>query len=171
MSSRVDVWDVQRAKDVKLDCGFRRQPLTEKYELGCALGEGGFGVVRIVRARDSGTEFACKTIRKRLDVPNLAAAKQQQHLDNIKREVAILRKLRGTLNVVYLEEAYEDDEDVHIVQELCRGGELFHRIGRRHYSEQTVRAAGARCRWGGGGGGSACSITPNSTSAASTASP
>jgi serine/threonine protein kinase len=162
---------VQRAKDVKLDCGFRRQPLTEKYELGCALGEGGFGVVRIVRARDSGTEFACKTIRKRLDVPNLAAAKQQQHLDNIKREVAILRKLRGTLNVVYLEEAYEDDEDVHIVQELCRGGELFHRIGRRHYSEQTVRAAGARCRWGGGGGGSACSITPNSTSAASTASP
>lgn len=140
-SSRVDVWDQQRQREISLECGFRRG-LTDKYEFGRTLGEGGFGVVRVVRSRATGAEFACKTICKRLDIPNLPHAKQQQHLDNIKREVAILRKLRGTLNVVYLEDAYEDDEDVHIVQELCRGGELFHRIGKRHYSENTVRNSG-----------------------------
>lgn len=151
MSSRVDVWDLQKAKEVSLDCGFRRG-LTEKYEIGRTLGEGGFGVVRVVRSRATGTEFACKTICKRLDVPNLPPAKQEQHVENIRREVAILRKLRGTLNVVYLEDAFEDDEDAHIVMELCRGGELFHRIGKRHYSENTVRAAVA---YGGLGAGAA----------------
>jgi serine/threonine protein kinase len=33
---------------------------------------------------------------------------------------------------------YEDDEHVHIVMELCRGGELSFAIGQRHYSERTV---------------------------------
>jgi calcium-dependent protein kinase len=111
MSSRVDVWDAGRAKDVPLDCGFRRG-LTDKFTLGPPLGEGGFGVVRVVTSKATGAQFACKSICKRLDVPNLPAGKQLQHLENIKREVAILRKLRGTLNVVYLEDAYEDDDDV-----------------------------------------------------------
>lgn len=53
-------------------------------------------------------------------------------------QVLILRKLRGTLNVVHMAAAYEDETHVHIVMEYCRGGELFHRMGRRHYSEQTV---------------------------------
>mgnify|MGYP006292243165 CR=1 FL=1 len=38
----------------------------------------------------TGVEFACKTVEKRLDVPHLSSAKQEQHLNNIKREVAIL---------------------------------------------------------------------------------
>jgi hypothetical protein len=59
--------------------------------------------VRVVRSKTSGAEFACKSICKRLDVPNLPPIKQQQHLENIQREVLILRKLRGTLNVVHLE--------------------------------------------------------------------
>ena len=37
------------------------------------------------------------------------------------------------------EEAYEDRDNVYIVTELCRGGELWHRIGEKHYSERTVR--------------------------------
>ncbi len=45
----------------------------------------------------------------------MSPAKQQQHLDNIKREVAVLRKLRGTLNVVHLQDVYEDATHVHIV--------------------------------------------------------
>ncbi len=36
------------------------------------------------------------------------------------------------------EEAYEDIDNVYIVTELCRGGELWHRIGEKHYSERTV---------------------------------
>lgn len=63
-----------------------------------------------------------------------------------------------------MEDVYEDDECVHIVMELCHGGELWHRIGDRHYSERTVggwvgglRRPGPRAtsgavhgRWAGG---------------------
>jgi serine/threonine protein kinase len=50
-------------------------------------------------------------------------------------------------------DAFEDDGSVYIVQELCRGGELHHRIGERHYSERTVRLAGS-------GGGCSCTAGP-----------
>lgn len=94
--------------------------------------------MRVAVDKSTGKEYACKSIPKALNIPNVQVHKQQQHLDNIKREVAILRRLRGTLNVVYLEDVYEDATAVHIVMELCRGGELIHAIGSKHYSERTV---------------------------------
>ena len=39
---------------------------------------------------------------------------------------------------VLLQGVFEDDHHVHLVMELCRGGELIHAIGARHYSERTV---------------------------------
>lgn len=36
----------------------------------------------------TGREYACKTIGKRLDVPNFSPQKQAAHLDNVKREVS-----------------------------------------------------------------------------------
>lgn len=84
---RVDVWDIPQDKPSEpIWIGYKRN-LTEKYELGRKLGEGGFGSVRVVTQRSNGAEFACKSICKRLDVPNLPPIKQQQHLENIKREV------------------------------------------------------------------------------------
>ena len=35
-------------------------------------------------------------------------------------QVLILRKLRGTLNVVHLSAVYEDETHVHIIMEYCR---------------------------------------------------
>ena len=49
-----------------------------------------------------------------------------------------MRRLEGSLQVVRLVDVFEDEHSVYIVQELCRGGELHHRIGARHYSERTV---------------------------------
>ena len=49
-----------------------------------------------------------------------------------------MRRLEGSLQVVRLVDVFEDERHVFIVQELCRGGELHHRIGARHYSERTV---------------------------------
>lgn len=88
--------------------------------------------------KSSGKDFACKSIAKRLDIPNLSAAKQAAHIDNVKREITILQRLRGTLSVVEMRGAWEDDRDIHIVMELCRGGELEHELGRRPYSEKLV---------------------------------
>jgi serine/threonine protein kinase len=83
----VDVWDIAEDKPLEpIWIGYKRG-LTDKYDFGRQLGEGGFGSVRVVVQKSNGAEFACKSICKRLDVPNLPPIKQQQHLENIKREV------------------------------------------------------------------------------------
>jgi serine/threonine protein kinase len=78
-----------------------------------------------------------------LDDPALSEQKRRNHLAAVRSEVDAMRKLRGTLNAACFEEAFEDAEHVHIVMEWCRGGELHHRIGDKHYSERTVRHRGA----------------------------
>ncbi|EFJ45485.1 hypothetical protein VOLCADRAFT_105941 [Volvox carteri f. nagariensis] len=110
--------------------------IEDKYKFNGEIGKGGNGVVRVVVNHETGEEFACKSIRKVL--VDASEKKKQGHLDSIRREVLALTKLKGSLNIVKLEDVYEDDEHVHIVMELCRGGELWHRIGDSHYSERTV---------------------------------
>ena len=52
----------------------------------------------------------------------------------MKREVQILHHLGGHPNITLLKGAYEDKYNVHLVMELCSGGELFDRIvSRGHY--------------------------------------
>jgi serine/threonine protein kinase/Ca2+-binding EF-hand superfamily protein len=135
---RVDVWDIKKEEDiVPLDCGYPRDFL-DHFTFDRAIGKGGFGQVRVVIEKSTGLEFACKSIKKNLDIPNISSEKLAQHLDNIDREAKILKKLRGTLSVVHFKGAWEDDVDVHLVMEFCRGGELSHSIGMRMYTEETV---------------------------------
>ncbi|KAK8626470.1 hypothetical protein V6N13_134113 [Hibiscus sabdariffa] len=62
----------------------------------------------------------------------------------MRREVQIMQHLSGQPNIVEFKGAYEDKQSVHLVMELCAGGELFDRIiARGHYSE---RAAASMCR-------------------------
>lgn len=65
--------------------------------------------------------------------------KSQAVFAGIKREVTVGRKLVSCLNVAKLEDVYEDAAYVHIITEWCKGGELDHSVGDRHYSERTVR--------------------------------
>ena len=60
-----------------------------RYVVGQLLGKGGVGRVNIVTEAVSGRQYACKTIAKRLDVPNLSPQKQAAHLDNVRREVSL----------------------------------------------------------------------------------
>jgi len=135
---RVDVWDIKKEEEfVPLDCGYPRD-FEDHFRVDRAIGKGGFGQVKVVVEKSTGQEFACKSIQKNLDIPNISSEKLAQHLDNIDREAKILKKLRGTLSVVHFKGAWEDDFDVHIVMEFCRGGELSHSIGMRMYTEATV---------------------------------
>ncbi|KAI7841033.1 hypothetical protein COHA_005261 [Chlorella ohadii] len=119
------------------DFGYSRG-LEKKYRVLRELGRGGNGVVRVVEELATGTEWALKSIPKVLVDPKLSETKRAGHAEAIKREVDVLRRLRGCLNVAALEDVYEDDTHVHMVLEYCKGGELHHRIGETVYSERTV---------------------------------
>jgi calcium-dependent protein kinase len=50
-----------------------------------------------------------------------------------------MRQLPKHPNIVTLRDTYEDDNAVHLVMELCEGGELFDRIvARGHYTERAA---------------------------------
>ncbi|KAG0476690.1 hypothetical protein HPP92_013062 [Vanilla planifolia] len=103
-----------------------------RYRLGRELGRGEFGVTRLCTDADTGRSLACKTISKR-------RLQNTTDVADVRREVEIMRHLQPHPNLVRLLDAYEDREAVHLVMELCEGGELFDRIvARGHYSERAA---------------------------------
>ncbi|XP_022759690.1 calcium-dependent protein kinase 26-like [Durio zibethinus] len=95
--------------------------LRGRYVLGGQLGWGQFGVIRACSDKLTGEVLACKSIAKdRLVTPD--------DFSSIKLEIEIMSKLSGHPNVVDLKAVYEDEDFVHLVMELCAGGELFHRL-------------------------------------------
>lgn len=118
--------------------GYARN-LDRHYRIVKELARGGNGIVTLVVNTTTGQEFAMKSLPKVLDAEaDVSERKRMDHVEAIKREVEVLQRLRGCLNVASLEEVYEDDSRVHIIMEYCAGGELHHRIGAAHYSERTV---------------------------------
>lgn len=111
--------------------------LKDLYTLGRKLGQGQFGTTYLCVEKASGKQYACKSIAKRKLI-------SQEDVDDVRRELHIMHHLSGHPNIVTIKGAYEDQGAVHLVMELCAGGELFDRIIQRgHYSE--AQAAGL-CR-------------------------
>ncbi|CAK9163942.1 unnamed protein product [Ilex paraguariensis] len=107
------------------------------YTLGRELGKGQFGVTHLCTEISTGRQYACKSISKKKLVT-------KSDRDDMKREIQIMQHLSGQPNIVEFKGAYEDKQSVHLVMELCAGGELFDRIiAKGHYSE---RAAASICR-------------------------
>ncbi|CAL9132799.1 unnamed protein product [Musa textilis] len=108
--------------------------IEEKYVLDRELGRGEFGVTYLCMDRDTRELLACKTISKR-------KLRTAVDVEDVRREVAIMRHLPQSPSIVTLREAREDDGAVHLVMELCEGGELFDRIvARGHYTERAAAA-------------------------------
>ncbi|CAG9464081.1 unnamed protein product [Pedinophyceae sp. YPF-701] len=102
------------------------------YNLGAKLGEGQFGIARQAVCKKTGRTMACKTIEKR----KLACV---EDVEDVRREVQIMNHLAGHSNIVKIEDSFEDRRAVHIVMEMCSGGELFDRIVEaKHYSEKKA---------------------------------
>lgn len=109
-----------------------RTRIGDKYILGRELGRGEFGVTYLCTDRESRLGLACKSISKR-------KLRTAVDIEDVRREVAILSTLPEHPNIVKLKATYEDTENVHLVMELCEGGELFDRIvARGHYSERAA---------------------------------
>ncbi|XP_042473609.1 calcium-dependent protein kinase 20-like [Zingiber officinale] len=108
--------------------------ICSRYELGKELGRGEFGITYLCTEKSSGEHFACKSISKK-------KLRTAVDIEDVRREVEIMRHLPAHPNIVSLKDTYEDDADVHLVMELCEGGELFDRIvARGHYTEREAAA-------------------------------
>ncbi|CAL4896465.1 unnamed protein product [Urochloa decumbens] len=108
------------------------EELLRRYQLGEELGRGEFGVTRRCRDAATGETLACKSISKR-------KLRSSVDVEDVRREVAIMRSLPEHASVVRLREAFEDADAVHLVMEVCEGGELFDRIvSRGHYTERAA---------------------------------
>ncbi|KAK8958635.1 Calcium-dependent protein kinase 8 [Platanthera guangdongensis] len=108
--------------------------IVSRYELGEELGRGEFGITYLCIEKTTGEKLACKSISKN-------KLRTAVDIEDVRREVDIMRHLPAHSNIVSLKDTYEDDNAVHLVMELCEGGELFDRIvARGHYTERAAAA-------------------------------
>ncbi|XP_042457696.1 calcium-dependent protein kinase 21-like [Zingiber officinale] len=128
-----DDFDSRSASPISiLDAPPASADFLRRYRLGAELGRGEFGITRRCSESETGEALACKTISKR-------KIRSRADMADVRREVQIMRALPRHPNFVSLREAYEDSESVHLVMEVCEGGELFDRIvAHGHYSERAA---------------------------------
>lgn len=106
--------------------------LSALYDLHKELGRGQFGITYKCTDKSNGREYACKSISKRKLI-------RKKDIEDVRREVMILQHLTGQPNIVEFRGAYEDKDNLHLVMELCSGGELFDRIIKKgSYSEKEA---------------------------------
>lgn len=106
--------------------------IMDHYTLNEKLGKGSFGVTYVSISKKDKAKSACKVINKR-------KLTNTEDVEDVQREVEILHAVEGHPNVVPLIAAYEDKENIYILQELCAGGELYEWIQKnRHYSEKVA---------------------------------
>ncbi|KAJ6413243.1 hypothetical protein OIU84_006107 [Salix udensis] len=105
-----------------------------RYTIGKLLGHGQFGYTYVATDKANGDRVAVKRIEKNKMILPIA-------VEDVKREVKILRELTGHENVVQFYNALEDDSYVYIVMELCEGGELLDRILSKKDSRYTEKDA------------------------------
>ncbi|XP_051150747.1 calcium-dependent protein kinase 20-like [Andrographis paniculata] len=114
----------------------RTENLKDKYHVGKKLGQGQFGTTYLCLEKGTNREFACKTIAKR-------KLTTSADVEDVRKEIQIMHHLAGHTNIINIVGAYEDAVAVHLVMELCAGGELFDRIIQRgHYSERKAAELG-----------------------------
>ncbi|CAN0847951.1 Calcium-dependent protein kinase 29 [Linum grandiflorum] len=102
------------------------------YDLAKELGRGQFGITYLCTEKSTGRNYACKSISRRKLVT-------KKDIEDVRREILILQHLTGQPNIVEFKGAYEDKDNLHLVMELCSGGELFDRIiAKGSYSEKEA---------------------------------
>ena len=110
---------------------YKTANVRDHYRIGKKLGQGQFGTTYQCVGKADGAEYACKSIPKR----KLLC---REDYEDVYREIQIMHHLSDHPNAVRIHGAYEDKLFVHVVMELCTGGDLLDRIVSKqgHYSER-----------------------------------
>ncbi|KAL6503942.1 CDPK-related kinase 6 [Orobanche gracilis] len=109
-----------------------------KYELGKEVGRGHFGhtcCAKVKKGDLKNQQVAVKIISKAKMTTAIA-------IEDVRREVKILKALAGHENLIKFYDAFEDVQNVYVVMELCEGGELLDRILARRggrYTEEDAK--------------------------------
>ncbi|KAH7283872.1 hypothetical protein KP509_34G028800 [Ceratopteris richardii] len=100
--------------------------LNSVYSLGGELDRGQYGIIRSCKRRSSGALFACKSIAK-------VSLSDPQQMERIMSETCIMKRLSNSTcsfvdGIVRLHDIIEDKDSIHLILELCRGGDLYESI-------------------------------------------
>ncbi|KZV50880.1 CDPK-related kinase 3-like [Dorcoceras hygrometricum] len=108
-----------------------------KFELGKEVGRGHFGHTCCAIARKG----ELKDIPLAVKVISKAKMTTAISIEDVRREVKILKALSGHKHLVRFYDACEDANNVYIIMELCEGGELLDRILSKggRYSEEEAK--------------------------------
>ena len=113
----------------------------DKYSVDRVLGEGEFGVVKLVHEKrqdgSDGPALACKILRKGAQFKNntLYSAIKPKVL---KIECKILKTLAGKHHNLKLRGIYESPSIIYIITDYCSGGDMFHYVS-ENYEESGLR--------------------------------
>ncbi|RAL54286.1 hypothetical protein DM860_001414 [Cuscuta australis] len=129
---KAKAWKAASSKPPVSVLPYQTPMLKAHYTLGKKLGHGQFGTTYVCTERATGLEYACKSIPKR----KLLC---KEDYEDVWREIQIMHHLSENPHVLRIKGTYEDDTTVHLVMEVCRGGELFDRIvSKGHFSERKA---------------------------------
>ncbi|KAM9333129.1 serine/threonine-protein kinase DCLK1a isoform 2-T2 [Pholidichthys leucotaenia] len=103
--------------------------ISDRYKVGRMLGDGNFAIVRECVEHSTGREYALKIISK-------GKCRGKEHM--IQNEVAILRRVKHP-NIVLLIEEVDSYNELYLVMELVKGGDLFDAItSANRYTERDA---------------------------------
>ncbi|XP_072899991.1 serine/threonine-protein kinase DCLK1a isoform X1 [Hemitrygon akajei] len=92
--------------------------IAERYKVGRTIGDGNFAIVKECMERSTSREYALKIINK-------SKCRGKEHM--IQNEVSILRRVKHP-NIVLLIEEMDTPNELYLVMELVKGGDLFDAI-------------------------------------------
>ena len=96
------------------------EDVRSKYRSGPLLGKGAYGQVIGCTNLNTKQRFACKSV----DVASLLANDGPNVVRRLRNEIGVMSYLAGHPNIVRLQDVYETEEHIFMVQELCSGGSL-----------------------------------------------
>jgi calcium-dependent protein kinase len=108
--------------------------ISDVYDLNrtLVLGTGANGSVRVCVHKTTRIQYALKTLEK--------SAIRPEQLARLKEEIIIMQEIDHP-NIIRLHETFENDEYIHLVMELLRGGELLDRLNSQRNNNYSERVA------------------------------